>query len=1064
MSIASVLNNLNIGNRAVSESGKNVQSPDGSTKVDVLFQNNGLSGTGLITRRATAGFEFEQTISAASVYGASNAAFEYHTRLNTLLGLQNDPTSISNSLDTFVNGFDSTSHSIEKRANILANASSFASQVTRYADGLKDVKSTLETDITNTISAINNIILDIVSVNKTLGSSGQGVGSVLDQRDSLIAQLGEYLGIKCSFNDAGMATIRIAKGGKELVDNAHYVQISYYQDLDLLSHSSDSDTIRTTYYNLDGTMGRGADTQVGDVISQFGGRFAGLLNVRDSVLPTALANINNAVKQIAEKVNELQNSGSGFPPAPTLTSERTMLLTDKAAFKGKVNFSVTDNAGNPVLDTNGNYVKPVTVDFDKLSSRNSISGQFTAADVINEINQVAAGYSKASVGLGRVAVPVGAPAQWLIDQVRLVPTSDISAGGVMSFQLELNSGSSFDTQFQVTGMQVLDQATGTVIPQTNAFVLPDAITLSSGQNTKTGQNIIVNLNAAEQFNTVRLSMRVVGTNGVYEEKFADFIIGNAATANLRSAAIMNQRSEAVVSAGVAVVGGVSPARPPLVVGSNAAAATPAKLGAPIVSANFVDSNGLTVTDVNTQGYLKVSAVVGSGVVIDTATSTVLSTNATATEISKNFSHHFGLNNFFTSNATNPATDLAVRPDIVANPGLIALGKTQANSVTQNVMKGQVLPSATLNLAGLGNILDNDTVNINGTVFTFRLAMPALAAATDVAIGADHVASLQNLYNAVSTNATLTNVITITPPAGTSIMTITAKASGEILVDDNIAGGPSHWKHPAPFVGAALGPATTKLTGGYAGAVYDLRGGDAANGDTFTLNGVEFTFVDGAPGGNQVQRGAGGAPVTITNLKAALDASTDARIKGLFTFTINPLHTDQLIISASHAGSSGNALTIASSVFGRLKNPGDTRNNLPAAVLIGGVDIPSTDSVNTHALKIGPDTNNVFANLSTKSLNFDLSSTVSKQTIYSFFSSSFTTKMDHMFNDSERQFQVDEGVLQNLQIEFDSLTKLTSDTREEAHARFIELSQYVNMLLSVVNQFIKNREYLLRTIG
>lgn len=1058
MTIDSVLNSLNTANRAVVESAKNAQQPEGSTRNEVIVQNNGSSGSTVIARRVTAPYEFEKIISAASVAGASTANFEYHSRLNSLVGDPKNQASIYSRLNNFINSFDSQLPTIEKRSSILANASSFTSQVRQYTDNLQDLKSILETEITQTTSAVNGIIFDLVSVNKALVHNSQNIGSVLDERNSLIAQLAEHLGIIASFDNTGVATVRIANGGKELVSGTHYAQLSYIQDLDLLSHNISSDIIRADYYDINGAAKNKTDTQVGDVISQFGGKFAGLLNVRDNILPEALANINNAVGQIAAKVNELHNTGSGYPPASTLTSERAMLLTDKASFKGKASFTVTDSTGNPVVDNAGNYVKPVTVDFDNLASRNAIAGQFTTQDIIDEINQVADGYSKASVGLGSIAVPTGEAPQWLVDQVRLVPTSDISSSGAMSFQIELNSGSSFDTKFQVTGMIVLDEA-NTVLAQPTAFTAPDAITLASGQYTKTGQNIVANFTPGETQSTIRLKMLVIGTDGVCEEKWADFTIGDG-VALLGGSETINQRVEAA-SANNAIGGGLAATITSSAGAGAAATATDAKLGSAIISARFVDKNGYTVTDTETQGYLELSAIAGSGLVIDTATSKVLSTTATPTEIAKNLSHWYGINNFFNSDATNPATNIAVRADIAANSSLISLGKAEANSATQNIMKGQTLPSATLDLTILP--VDNDTVTINGTAFTFKAALTVPAVGTEILIGADIPATLQNLYNVVKANTTIVTAVTFAKPAaGATQLTVIAKTAGaDIAVASSVGGADNQWKVPANGNGGVVGDITTKLTGGYASAILDCSGANIpANGDVVTINGVPFVFGIGA---GQVSA-AGGSVAAMTALKAALNASTDIRISGLFTFSTN-IAGDKLIATATSAGAAGNNLKVTSVIAAGIGGNAWSRPNAPAFAavtsLIGGVDIESTSNINTHALKIGPDSNNIFLNLSTTSLNFDLTSTISQQTIYSFFNNVFQTKMDHMLNDSELQNDIDKGVLEYLQKEFDRITKLSSDTAGAEYFKFIEFSQYANMLVSLINQIIKNRETLLK---
>ncbi len=1055
------VHNLLTANAAMAGAGKAMAQPDGATLQTPTILNKGQSGHTFALIRATDIFKFQGTLAASSVSGASGANFQYNSRLGALLGQPDDPTNLSNTMTDFLNSFDADILGNDKRDNIVSSASTFTSRVNAYVAGLQDIKADLENDIATSVTSINDIITRIVDINKTLGGNGKSISSVEDQRDDLISELSALLSVKCSFNNNGMATISTA-GGRQLVTSSGYVQLSYTEDSNLLSHNDNSDVIGVRYYGLNGSDQEITQIQVSDVKHKFGGKFAGLLDVRDNVLPKALSAINNTVKQIAFQVNELQNSGSGFPPASSFTSEHTMLLGDKMAFTGKANFAITDANGQPIIDNIGigNAVKPVTVDFDKLRTRNGAFGQFSTQDVMDEINRVAEGYSKASVGLGSVAVQAGKPAQWLIDQVRLVPTSDISAAGTMSFQLELNSGSQFDTQFLVTRMQVFEQD-GTDTHY--GLAAQNTVTVSAGQNVKTGQDIIVNLKNDDNFNTVRLSMRVIGANGLVEEKFADFIIGSAGV-NLGGAQILNQRSEAIMSE--RVLAPLVPMRPALAVGEVAADVTAAKLGAPVVNASFVDANGLAVANANTPGYLQISAVAGNGLIIDSSKTKVRSTNATATEIPKNLSHAYGLNNFFTSDAINPATDLAVNGTIAGNSGMISLGKAEENQQVQYIMKGQVLPSATLDFGG-GAPMIGDTVTIGVTMFAFSAA-PVLA--TDVLlVGGNAAASLQNLYDVVKANADVTAAVTITPPvAGATQLNITAKTAGAVVEVDSNVGAGNVWKVPASVVGGGLGATTTrKLTGGYAGAIYDLSGGNAAVGAHFTLNGVQFDFVDGAPvGPRQVQRNGGGVAVdTITNLKAALQASTDPRIAGLFTFTIDHAHQNQLIISAKNEGSSGNSLTISESEGGKLKSPGDVAVLLPAANhLIGGVDIPTQTTVNTHALQIGIGQNNVFNDLSVKTLSFDLSSTVSHQTISGFFTSSFQAKMDHMFNKSQQQDKVDSGVLEKLHIEYDRITKLSGDSRKAAEAQFVEYLQYSKLLTAYVQKVIEWRNYLLDTLA
>ena len=797
MSLAAVMGELQNAYRTsqalVSGTAANLSAAEGSTRVDPVVQNNGLSGTSVIQVRAVDLLKFEGTLSTSSEAGTSGAVFKYNDQLNSLLLNPQKESFISKALVNFTNAFNITKGTVaaNARSQIVAAAQTFTNQVTSYATGLQATKANLETDISNTIGNINSVVAKLSQVNQSLGSTS-GNNKALDQRDSLLTLLSSYVSVQCQFGNNGIVTVRTTNGNDLVTDTSSYAQISYTQDLNLLSPNPASSTI--TIQTISASTSAPITTttvSVDNVISGFGGQLAGFFTARNTTLPAALANINNATQQVMSQIDDLHNLGSGFPPAGSFTSNNTMYTTDLAAFTGTVNFAVTDANGDPVLDVNGRTVKPVTVDFDKLvSSSAAAPGQFTVQDVINEINQVAAGYSKASIGLGAVAIVPGAAQQYLIDQVRLVPTSNVAAGGQMSIDVELNSGSQFGTSFQVIGVQVFNAAGVAVVGQ--PALTATAFNLAAGQQSKTGQNIVVNLNAPDVQNLIRLEMRVIGADGTFETKYADFVVSGAGGGALGGAGsqIMNQRVEAIPSATAA-----APLNVALGGGQVAANATAAKLGASLVSASFVDSNGLIVNTAGTAGYLKVSSVVGGGgIIIDPSTSEALPTNATRTTQSENFSHWFGLNNFFTADPVNPATNIAVNPTLVANPSQIAIGKAQALTSQINTMVPQTLPTALLNLTG-NQPANGDSVTISGVQFNFWNGV-GVAPANPVTVAATIPATLQNLYTVLKSYVGFTNTLTFAQPAaGANTMTIIAQsANANVAVTSVINGVGNLWQY------------------------------------------------------------------------------------------------------------------------------------------------------------------------------------------------------------------------------------------------------------------------------
>jgi hypothetical protein len=82
----------------------------------------------------------------------------------------------------------------------------------------------------------------------------------------------------------------------------------------------------------------------------------------------------------------------------------------------------------------------------------------------------------------------------------------------------------------------------------------------------------------------------------------------------------------------------------------------------------------------------------------------------------------------------------------------------------------------------------------------------------------------------------------------------------------------------------------------------------SDGDTITLNGITFTFVDAAPAGNEILIGATLAD-TLDNAVTALNASADPDVAAA---TYGDNGTDRLLVTHATAGPDGNSFTLAAS--------------------------------------------------------------------------------------------------------------------------------------------------------
>lgn len=101
-------------------------------------------------------------------------------------------------------------------------------------------------------------------------------------------------------------------------------------------------------------------------------------------------------------------------------------------------------------------------------------------------------------------------------------------------------------------------------------------------------------------------------------------------------------------------------------------------------------------------------------------------------------------------------------------------------------------------------------------------------------------------------------------------------------------------------------ASTKASGRY------VISENPAEFDTIEINGVTFTFVSGAPVGNQIQLGAGvDLATTINNVVSTLNASVNASVS-VATYATPSAAGGEVLIVHDTAGTGGNAFTLGTS--------------------------------------------------------------------------------------------------------------------------------------------------------
>ncbi|WP_192458717.1 flagellar hook-associated protein FlgK [Musicola keenii] len=240
-----------------------------------------------------------QLRSASSTYQATNAYYEQVSQIDDLLS--DSDSSISTLMSSFFTALESLSENASDtsaRQTVISSAESMVNQFVSTDQYLRDMDSAINSSISSSADQINSYTQQIATLNKQisqLGASGSAANQLLDQRDQLISELNDIVGVDVTTQDS-MVSISL-KNGLTLVQG----DTSY--SMKAVTSSSDSSRTVLAY-----------DTGVGDPIELDeddlqSGSVYGLLNFRSSALDSARDQLNLIALTLADSFNTQHKEG-----------------------------------------------------------------------------------------------------------------------------------------------------------------------------------------------------------------------------------------------------------------------------------------------------------------------------------------------------------------------------------------------------------------------------------------------------------------------------------------------------------------------------------------------------------------------------------------------------------------------------------------------------------------------------------------------------------------------------------------------------------------------------------
>lgn len=489
--------------------------------------------------------------------GYSSAITEYYVDIQNLLG---DP-SLGNSIDEHISTFFTdlaqvaeTPERTSTRAAVIQSALTISREISNLATSLEELRWQSDMEIRNTIKTLNTKIEELFFTNEKIAEAeafGAPIATLLDKRDMLVEDIAEYIDVRV--NERENYTVDLYAGdGINLLDYG-YSRLEYdgIQDLGVLLEEGEIEPVLLQSLGANGEVtGIPINLVSGGTSSQIearfdDGRLAGLLAIRDTVIPEILQQLDQLSAQLRDGINEIHNEGSGYPPAPELTATALYDVNQRSLWSGSIAIAALNDDGTPAPNAFLNEVtgtQPLTLDLATLYSGASF-GEVDTQTIIDEINN-------------HFGVPQNRMSVGNFNNVQLALVSDRVPGltNSIEFDFDIQNLSGASGEFWVENVQVLDDTAAdiTLVNENIPIIDLDA---SNTFATSLGSNVVtVTTDDAHDLSngdTVRLNDPGLAINGIPAAEFDGYFVINNVTATTFEVTVV---SNAVAGGGVNVAG------------------------------------------------------------------------------------------------------------------------------------------------------------------------------------------------------------------------------------------------------------------------------------------------------------------------------------------------------------------------------------------------------------------------------------------------------------------------------------------------------------------------------
>lgn len=231
-------------------------------------------------------------------YGSWDMKSQLYSQVESVF-LEPSESGLKSILGEFWNSWEDLSNNPENltsRGMVIQRGDSLAQNLNRIDSQIKDIRKTTDSYINDRIEQVNDKASQIAYLNSQIQfkeASGQEASSLRDHRDQLIDQMSKLININVVERNNGTSAIYV--GGRAIVDESKF------------------NSLKETKSTLDGMVVTNIKWEDdGSRVDITNGEIAGLMEVRDEIIPDLSTKVNRLAETLINSVNELHKTGYGL--------------------------------------------------------------------------------------------------------------------------------------------------------------------------------------------------------------------------------------------------------------------------------------------------------------------------------------------------------------------------------------------------------------------------------------------------------------------------------------------------------------------------------------------------------------------------------------------------------------------------------------------------------------------------------------------------------------------------------------------------------------------------------